>query len=432
MPQVLIVNVFANASHPFVNPLFEDNTFELIPIPENHTGRSLLRYRDLRCFNSDELLTRYLPRRYHYRFVHSDPDLVNITYGDVKNPRSTVLDRVARNDWVAFYALLTPIQNGRANKSRRGFYIVAVFQVKAAIRQFGDIRGSRERRRRWIINEYGRRMGHKILENAHTRRWLDSPQSSQKMRVIIVGGRGSRRFRTPLPLKRALCEACFRNAAGKPWRWDRKKSELQTIGSYLRSVRVANQQAKLIELFHQHSRKRPSRLYSYIVASDFGFAPCAKDNLLTLACCKPKIRSTARVGDWVMGTTPKNKGAGNLVFLARVDEKMTFATYYRRFGPRRPDNIYRPRRSRGYVQIENPFHSRSNKNKDLVSDAVLLSKEFVYYGGSAPPIPSGLRGLIAATQGHKTIKESASIKQLIDWARKQKWGIRGQPADGSP
>ena len=37
-----------------------------------------------------------MDRKYHMRFVHNDPDLVNMTYGDVMNPRSGLLDKVAR------------------------------------------------------------------------------------------------------------------------------------------------------------------------------------------------------------------------------------------------------------------------------------------------------------------------------------------------
>ena len=49
MSQAYITNVFANASHPFVSPLFEDSTFEVIPIPEGDrfTGDWIKRYGDL-------------------------------------------------------------------------------------------------------------------------------------------------------------------------------------------------------------------------------------------------------------------------------------------------------------------------------------------------------------------------------------------------
>ena len=43
------------------------------------------------------------------------------------------------------------------------------------------------------------------------------------------------------------------------------------------------------------------RLYSYVVASDSGFAPNPFWRILTLACCKPKMRLTAKPGDLLVG-----------------------------------------------------------------------------------------------------------------------------------
>ena len=46
-------------------------------------------------------------------------------------------------------------------------------------------------------------------------------------------------------------------------------------------------------------------IYSYVVTHDTGFAPNPFHGYCTLACCKPRIRSRAAVGDWVVGLTPK-------------------------------------------------------------------------------------------------------------------------------
>src|SRR5262245_31415483 len=44
------------------------------------------------------------------------------------------------------------------------------------------------------------------------------------------------------------------------------------------------------------------RLYSYVVARDYGFAPNPFYGFCTLATCKPDIRRTADIGDWIVGT----------------------------------------------------------------------------------------------------------------------------------
>jgi hypothetical protein len=49
------------------------------------------------------------------------------------------------------------------------------------------------------------------------------------------------------------------------------------------------------------------RLFSYVVARDYGFAPNPFHRHCTLATCKPGIRARAAVGDWVIGTGAKTK-----------------------------------------------------------------------------------------------------------------------------
>jgi hypothetical protein len=50
------------------------------------------------------------------------------------------------------------------------------------------------------------------------------------------------------------------------------------------------------------------KLYSYIVIHDTGFSPNPFWGFCTLADCKPTIRRTANVDDWIVGLTPKSKG----------------------------------------------------------------------------------------------------------------------------
>ena len=66
---------------------------------------------------------------------------------------------------------------------------------------------------------------------------------------------------------------------------------------------------------------------------DTGFAPNPFGCTLTLATCKPGIRNTARVGDWVAGFTSKGMaghgtGAERLVYPMRVGEKLLLRHYF--------------------------------------------------------------------------------------------------------
>src|SRR5712692_10528871 len=53
------------------------------------------------------------------------------------------------------------------------------------------------------------------------------------------------------------------------------------------------------------------KLYSYVVARDYGFAPNPFFGFCTLATCKPEIRKAAAIDDWVIGTGSKRQNRGN-------------------------------------------------------------------------------------------------------------------------
>jgi hypothetical protein len=171
------------------------------------------------------------------------------------------------------------------------------------------------------------------------------------------------------------------------------------------------------------------RLYSYIVARDYGFAPNPFHGVCTLATCKPQIRGAAQVGDWVVGTGSKTEGLeGRFVFVMQVNETLTFDEYWvdPRFTVKRPnlnaslkhaygDNIYHSDADveEGWRQ-EDSHHSLpcgvtnpKNVATDTSKPRVLVATRFAYCGGSGPEVPAELRNvkgidLCCATHGHKT------------------------------
>ena len=122
-----------------------------------------------------------------------------------------------------------------------------------------------------------------------------------------------------------------------------------------------------------------SRLFSYKMTDDTGFAPNPFWGELTLATCKPHIRLRKKVGDWIAGFTSSvlcgdPVGDEKLVFLMNVDTKLSIAEYF--FNPRYKnkipdphhklhvrrvgDNIYRPVSSDGdFEQLPN-YHLSSS------------------------------------------------------------------------
>src|SRR5262245_9101069 len=114
-----------------------------------------------------------------------------------------------------------------------------------------------------MLKEYGRPLGYRILENAHTRRRLQDPSLNDTMRMILVGGSRSKRFARPIRLNREFCDGYFLDKHAGPWKWDATKTELQTMASYLRSVRIARHPEKLIELLLKLGSWMPQTVFLY-------------------------------------------------------------------------------------------------------------------------------------------------------------------------
>ncbi len=197
----------------------------------------------------------------------------------------------------------------------------------------------------------------------------------------------------------------------------------------------------------------PVRVFSYIVARDYGFAPNPFGGWCSLATCKPNIRRSAVLGDWIIGTGAKKNYdlAGHLLFAMRVDEVLSFSSYWHdpRFQSKRPvlngslrqiygDNIYRREKNRwlqadSHHSLEKGRPNLQNIARDTGTDRVLLSTTFVYYGQNAPWIHARLRtpssNVCCVRQGHKVLPDNLS-NRLLRWIyQADEWGVRGMPLE---
>src|SRR5947209_17026129 len=94
------------------------------------------------------------------------------------------------------------------------------------------------------------------------------------------------------------------------------------------------------------------RVFRYVLVYDTGFAPCYNDGICTLACCKPRIRRSAAVGDWVLGFASRPRGEARLLYAMRTSEVLNFNCYA--VDPRfadRWDNIYVPGSRGGFRRV---------------------------------------------------------------------------------
>ena len=193
------------------------------------------------------------------------------------------------------------------------------------------------------------------------------------------------------------------------------------------------------------------RLFSYIVARDYGFAPNPFYRYCTLATCKPIIRRTCQVGEWVIGTGSKEeRRPGHLVFAMRVSEILSFDDYWPdpRFRLKRAnlrgslkqaygDNIYyRPSADCAWQQLPSHHSLRdgrsnaANVEPDTRENRVLIADHFAYWGCIAPTIPQEYRKPIdvcCERQGHKCEFPAPFVTSFLQWVETEveSWGFQG-------
>ncbi len=232
--RIYLANVGANASHRFTSPLFEDGSFEFLPIPEDPdiSGPHAVRYRDLRSFNEPERdLMRYVPERLWNASAHSDPEFNTYTYGDncETSPRAASLKHMDAGDFLFFIARLASYPGPCHAASPRsdgsiayGFYLVGFLEIQEILRDVRSTPSAEEMQR--------------FSGNAHVRRGLSDDRLWDRF-WIFGGSERSERFRKAVPVTRGMADRVFRAADGSRWQWPENRTELQVIGSYTRSCR---------------------------------------------------------------------------------------------------------------------------------------------------------------------------------------------------
>lgn len=183
----------------------------------------------------------------------------------------------------------------------------------------------------------------------------------------------------------------------------------------------------------------PGRLFSYKLSHDTGFAPNPWWGFLTLATCKPGIRRSKQVGDWIAGFTSDSLcgdpvGKERLIFVMQVAEVLPVSEYFRdpRFARKIPgrvakdrrsalgDNIYRSAAQQvsstaEFRQIPNVSHSLDDMRHDLSGFNVLVATRFAYLGREALELPRGFRPTVPVGQtsyGHLTHNQSRAARFL--------------------
>ncbi|UGY16755.1 hypothetical protein HAP48_0004190 [Bradyrhizobium septentrionale] len=180
-----------------------------------------------------------------------------------------------------------------------------------------------------------------------------------------------------------------------------------------------------------------ARVYFYVVARDFGFAPNPFHGMCTLATCKPTIRRTVRAGDWVVGMGgTKLNAVGRCIYAMQVTDALTFEKYWEglEFRAKRPvrngsrktivgDNIYHRSPSSKKWQQEDSHHSKPdgspdphNIQHDTQTNRVLISSHFYYFGRTAPLVPEEILGDLGFRNGigHRVFS-TQNAQPFLSW-----------------
>ncbi len=179
-------------------------------------------------------------------------------------------------------------------------------------------------------------------------------------------------------------------------------------------------------------------LYSYCIPVDDGAAPNPFGGVCTLTICKPVIRRTAQIGDWIIATGSKNSPIGNIskkvVYIMKVTKKLTlekYDEYCQEILQKKIPNI----RSSDYrrqvgdciydygnnvIKLRPGVHGKSNVAVDLGGCYSLLSDNFYYFGDNPIDLPEELYPIIKSGQGHRSKSNQEYIGKFLQWVNNLK------------
>lgn len=182
------------------------------------------------------------------------------------------------------------------------------------------------------------------------------------------------------------------------------------------------------------NKYRIPRLFSYCISFDGGSAPNPFWGVCTLNICKPAIRYTAKIGDWIVATGSKHLGFENkVVYAMEITQKMRmeeYAEYCRKELPNKIPNWrgknYKERVGDSIYDFSNnppkilkSVHTEANRRRDLSGIYTLLSEHFYYFGDRPESLPDHLHPIVRQGQGYRSNLNQPFFNDFVNWIMTQ-------------
>jgi Nucleotide modification associated domain 3 len=111
-------------------PIFEDGSFEFVPIPETYRSCTAATYGE-RIGRKGKPLSAYVPPALRHVPMHDDPEFDTCTYGDPSIKRRYLLE-LSKEDLLVFYAGLKPFNHDNPDYPE-ALYFVGYFTIDQVI-----------------------------------------------------------------------------------------------------------------------------------------------------------------------------------------------------------------------------------------------------------------------------------------------------------
>lgn len=231
----------------FNGPIFADNSFEFIPIPENPNNTTETKtYSSLKAVNPKhgKFISDFVPHDIQDYIVHLDPDFSHFTYADPsdmkKSKRGGLLRWLSSGDYIFFVASLVPYKKlpyenhsrkeiCKFQKRKMAKYIIGYFEIKDIL----EFEKTKNKLKLLSPSNISKSTLNRIEHNSHSKRKHDS--------FIVAVGKKDR--------KTALLRKAIQiTTAGTPFRANSTGKKFYGNVSYPRGFKRIREEERVLEL----------------------------------------------------------------------------------------------------------------------------------------------------------------------------------------